>query len=116
MLLSIGVILVIKLDSQGMCYINKSALVRKRKYLQFTNFDNVCNAEEKQPVFAIKEIQNNQNRKILRQLHIDEIPQFFNVLKGNMSLVGPRPERPNFVEEFAKTVPGYLERFKINQV
>ena len=47
---------------------------------------------------------------ILRKLHVDEFPQFINVLLGNMSLVGPRPERPELVEQLEKEIPFYRAR------
>ena len=50
---------------------------------------------------------------ILRRTRIDELPQLVNVIKGDMSLIGPRPERPYFVEKYDKEIPRYLERLKV---
>jgi len=50
---------------------------------------------------------------LLRKLSVDELPQFINVLKGEMSVVGPRPERPYFVEQFKHKVPKYMVKHHI---
>ena len=49
----------------------------------------------------------------LRRFRLDEVPQLLNVLEGTMSLVGPRPERPGFVQRYLREIPGYAERFSL---
>ena len=51
--------------------------------------------------------------KVLRGTSMDELPQLFNILKGDMSIVGPRPERPQFVEKFKEEIPRYMVKHQV---
>ena len=79
-------------------------------------FRTMVHEAEKQsgPVWATKgDSRVTRLGQFLRKSRIDEIPQFINVLKGDMALVGPRPERPHFVEKLAEEVEGYTERLAV---
>jgi len=70
--------------------------------------------EETGPVLAVE----NDPRvtvlgRVLRGTRLDELPQLWNVLRGDMSFVGPRPERPEFVQLYEQDIQGYRERFKV---
>jgi lipopolysaccharide/colanic/teichoic acid biosynthesis glycosyltransferase len=74
----------------------------------------VVNAEEYGPQWSSK----NDPRitfvgRFLRLTRLDETPQFLNVLLGHMSVIGPRPERPYFVDQFAENIPNYVERLRV---
>lgn len=74
----------------------------------------ISNAEENGAQWAI----NNDPRitkvgGFIRKKRIDEIPQLINVLKGDMSIIGPRPERPMYTEKFNKEIPGFINRLQV---
>lgn len=114
--LFIVISLAIKLTSPGPVFYVQERVGQGEKVFQAYKFRTMIHqAEEKTgPVLASE----NDPRitplgRFLRRYRLDEIPQLINILKGEMSFVGPRPERPFFVEKFKKTVPGYAERFRI---
>src|ERR1700755_1549010 len=72
-------------------------------------------AEAHGPVWASKDGDRPTRRvaRVIRKIRVDEIPQFWNILKGEMNFVGPRPERPHFVKQLAEEVPFYEQRHLI---
>mgnify|MGYP001457147736 CR=1 FL=1 len=74
----------------------------------------VSNAEENGAQWAEKDDPRvTKVGSFIRKTRIDEIPQLFNVLKGDMSIIGPRPERPIFTEKFNQEIPGFINRLQV---
>ncbi|RCK72892.1 MAG: Lipid carrier : UDP-N-acetylgalactosaminyltransferase [Ignavibacteriae bacterium] len=114
--LSLFIALAIKLDSRGPVFYLQERVGKDEKIFKIIKFRSMIeNAEEESgPTWATKnDPRITRVGKILRRLRLDEIPQFINVLIGHMSLVGPRPERPYFVEELSKQIPLYKRRLRV---
>ena len=110
------VALTIKLDSHGSVFYSQERLGRNGKLFHVYKFRSMVRDAESisGPVWADKnDPRVTRVGKIVRKLRIDEIPQLLNVLKGDMSLVGPRPERPYFVERLKMEIPYYTRRFRV---
>ncbi|MBI3578169.1 MAG: sugar transferase [Ignavibacteriales bacterium] len=110
------VALLIALDSPGPVLYKQERVGKNGKHFNIFKFRSMREDAEKGsgPVWAQKKDPRvTRIGKIIRKLHIDEVPQFINVLLGDMSLVGPRPERPFFVEKLAQELPLYKRRLKV---
>lgn len=108
--------ILIKLISPGPVFFRQERVGRNERLFKVYKFRTmVMGAEEESgPVLATESDERiTPVGKFLRRYRIDELPQLFNILKGDMSFVGPRPERPFFVEKYKENIPGYAERFKI---
>ena len=105
----------IKLEGKGPIFYSQKRIGKERKPFLLIKFGSMIkDAEKTGAVWAEKEDPRvTKVGKILRRLHLDEIPQMLNVLKGDISLVGPRPERLEFVEQLEKEVPYYHIRHLI---
>jgi exopolysaccharide biosynthesis polyprenyl glycosylphosphotransferase len=108
--------LIVKLDSKGPAIFSQERITEGGRIFRIYKFRTMRPEAEADtgPVFA----QENDERctkigKFLRCYNLDELPQLFNVLKGDMSLVGPRPERPHFVDQFKDDIPRYMSRHHI---
>ncbi|HTY10884.1 MAG TPA: undecaprenyl-phosphate glucose phosphotransferase [Bacteroidota bacterium] len=107
---------IIKATSRGPIFFNQERISLDGKPFSVIKFRTMrTDAEESTgPVRAKKgDARATSIGRILRRTSLDELPQLWNVLTGHMSIVGPRPERPFFVEQFKEKIPRYLERHRV---
>lgn len=104
--------LLIKLDSPGPVFYVQERVGQFGNLFQLVKFRSMrSDAESDGPQWAKQgDPRITRVGRVIRKLRIDEIPQFWNVLKGEMSVVGPRPERPHFVEQLREVIPLYSRR------
>lgn len=107
--------LAIKLDDEGPVFYRQKRMGKDKKIFWVWKFRSMLvGAEKKGPQWAEKtDKRKTRVGRILRRTHIDELPQMLNVLKGDIALVGPRPERPGFVKKLEKEIPHYHLRHLI---
>lgn len=108
--------LLVKMTSKGPLIFAQERVGRHNRSFKMYKFRSMTVQEEKQEQkgWTVK----NDPRitgvgKIIRKTSVDELPQLFNVLKGDMSLIGPRPERPQFVEKFREEIPRYMIKHQV---
>ena len=107
--------LLVKFNSPGPIFYTQERYGKdKKKFIIFKFRTMDVDTEKGTPVWGTEsDPRSDRIGRFLRISNIDELPQLFNVLKGQMSLVGPRPERPYFSEKFKLTIPNYEERYKV---
>lgn len=105
----------IKLESRGPVFYKQERVGKNGRTFVLTKFRSMrVDAEQDGPVWASKgDARTTRVGRIIRKIRVDEIPQFWNILKGEMSFVGPRPERPHFVAQLAEEIPFYEQRHLI---
>lgn len=111
------VALLIKIESPGPAIYKQERLGKDGKPFMMYKFRSMyLDAEKNGPQWArTEDPRRTKVGKVIRVWHIDELPQLLNVIKGDMSVVGPRPERGFFYEEFAKSVPEFRKRLMVDQ-
>jgi len=109
------IILTIKIEDKGPVFYLQERVGKNKKIFNLIKFRSMIpDAEKNGPQWAKKEdSRTTKIGKILRRTHLDELPQMLNILKGDISLIGPRPERPEFVHQLEKEISHYHIRHLI---
>lgn len=109
--------LIIKLYDGGPAFYRQTRLTRDGKEFQILKFRSMCVDAEKDGVARLSTGENDDRvtpvGKIVRRYRLDEIPQLWNIFKGDMSVVGPRPERPEIAEQYCQSMPEFKLRLQV---
>lgn len=105
----------IKLESQGPAIFKQERLGKNGKpFIMYKIRSMFIDAENDGPKWADKhDSRITKVGQFIRKFRLDEIPQLFNILKGDMSIVGPRPERLYFIYKFNREIPGFINRLQV---
>lgn len=109
------VAILIKIDSKGPFFYTQPRVGKDGKVFKIYKFRSMKHepVQMKEQWTTVNDPRVTKFGRFIRKTHLDEIPQFWNVLIGDMSVVGPRPEQPKFVEEFTQAIPHYKRRLKV---
>ena len=108
--------LAVRLDSKGSVFYRQERMGMDGQVFELIKFRTMYSDVESTtgPKWAVKgDPRVTRVGKILRRTSLDELPQLINIVRGDMSLVGPRPERPYFARQFRSRIPRYLERLRV---
>lgn len=108
--------LIVKFSSRGPVIYKQERIGLHNKSFNIYKFRTmrVQEVKEEQKAWTVKDDPRvTPSGRIMRRFNLDELPQLFNILKGDMSLVGPRPERPQFVEQFKEEIPRYMIKHQV---
>ncbi len=108
--------LIVKIDSSGPVFFRQKRVGLDGRVFKMVKFRTMIKEAEKE-TGAVWSPPNDQrvtrSGRVMRRLSLDELPQLWNVITGDMSLVGPRPERPEFVDSFKEKIPRYMLRHRV---
>lgn len=108
------VALVVKLDSPGPVFYAQERVGLNNRTFRMLKFRSMKQGADKGSTWTVKDDpRRTRSGGFLRRSSIDELPQLINILLGDMSLVGPRPEQPRYVAQFEKSIPRYLQRHQV---
>ncbi|MEA4888143.1 MAG: sugar transferase [Clostridiaceae bacterium] len=112
----LATMLLIRIDSPGPAVYSQDRITLSGKVYKVYKFRTMVNgAEEKFGAYqsSLDDPRVTKIGKLLRNMHLDELPQFVNIIRGDMSVVGPRSDRPTTIDAFETNIPGYNQRLKV---